>query len=420
MSLKPLGKCPNCGEWDTFVEEGKKEIGGKLKVIKLKDVKVKENLRINTGIEGVNRVLGGGLVKGSVVLLGGSPGVGKSTLFLQIANNLHDYGYKVLLVSAEESVYQVKQRAERLNINLDVEITEETNIDYVLNGAEDYDVIFVDSVQAVYTSDLNSPPGSISQVRFCADKLFKFSKTTNTTVLLSGHITKSGVIAGPKTLEHLVDVVLYLEGEKGNMLRILRAEKNRFGPTDEMAFFVMEEAGLVPIEDPSKYFYTPSDIPKIGVAYTITIKGNIPMVLEVQALVHNTFYPVPLRHSVGYDPKRLAIVLALLEKLLNYKFAKTDIYINIGGGIKTDDSFIDMAVCSSIISSLRNIPLDNAGIFIGEISLTGEFKSPINLEVRENEGKRLGFKRLYSPKPGRTLEWFEVKNLKDLNSIISP
>ena len=413
-AIKPLGKCPNCGEWDTFVREGEFKGKRKFEVKKLKDVELGEGFRIDTGISILNSVLGGGIFKGSVILLGGKPGVGKSTLFLQIANYLSRMGYRVLFVSAEESVYQVRQRAERLKVDSDIDITEEANLDTVLENAGNYDVLFVDSIQAVYTEDISSPPGSISQVRFCADKLFKFAKERGVSILISGHITKSGIIAGPKTLEHTVDVVLYLEGDKGGMLRMLRAEKNRFGPTDEVGFFTMEERGLFPVEDPSLYFYKPPEIPKVGLSYTVMMKGNVPIVLEIQSLVHYSYYPVPTRHSVGYDPRRLAIILALLEKVLNFKFAKMDVYVNVGGGIKVDDPFADMAVCAAIISSAKNIPFDNLGLFVGEISLTGDFRAPVNLEVREREGQRLGFKRLYSPAGGKFLELVKVGSLRDL------
>jgi DNA repair protein RadA/Sms len=306
-AIKPLGKCPNCGEWDTFIREGEFKGKRKLEVKKLKDVELGEGFRIDTGISILNSVLGGGIFKGSVILLGGKPGVGKSTLFLQIAHYLSRRGYRVLFVSAEESVYQVRQRAERLKVDSDIDITEEANLDTVLENAGNYDVLFVDSIQAVYTEDISSPPGSISQVRFCADNLFKFAKERGISILISGHITKSGIIAGPKTLEHTVDVVLYLEGDKGGILRMLRAEKNRFGPTDEVGFFTMEERGLFPVEDPSLYFYKPPQVPKVGLSYTVMMKGNVPIVLEIQSLVHYSYYPVPTRHSVGYDPKRLAM-----------------------------------------------------------------------------------------------------------------
>jgi len=413
-AIKPLGKCPNCGEWDTFVKEGEVRRERRLEIRKLKDVELGEGYRLDTGISVLNAVLGGGLFKGSVVLLGGKPGVGKSTLFLQVADHISRSGYKVLLVSAEESVYQVRQRAERLRVGLDIDITEEPNVDVILENAGNYDVICVDSIQAVYTKDLSSPPGSVSQVKFCADKLFKFAKEKGISILMSGHITKGGVIAGPKTLEHIVDVVLYMEGDRGNILRILRAEKNRFGPTEEVGFLTMGENGLSPIEDPSLYFYKPPEVPRVGISYTVITKGSVPIVLEIQSLVHYSSYPIPIRHSVGYDPKRLAIILALLEKVLNFKFAKMDVYINVGGGIKVDDPSADMAVCAAIISSAKNIPLDNMGLFIGEISLTGDFRAPINLDLKEREGQKLGFKRLYSPSGGKFLNLIKVSNLKDL------
>jgi len=420
-SLRFMGRCPECGEWETMIEEDDKKLKKfePLEISKLSDVRGYNKERLSTGISEVDRVLGGGILKGSVILLGGSPGVGKSTLFLQIAGKLRDQGYKVLLVSSEESVMQVKQRADRLNINQDIDITDEENLDKILqNLSKDYDVIFFDSIQALYTENLNSPAGSISQVRFCADKIFRFAKEKDVSVWISGHITKSGIIAGPKTLEHIVDVVLYLEGDKISSLRTLRCEKNRFGPVDEIAFLIMDEDGLKPINDPSYYFVSPSKIPKVGVAYTVITKGSLPVVIEVQTLVHPTFYPMPLRYSVGYDQKKLAIILALLEKKLGYRLARMDIYLNLSGNLKSDDPSMDMAVCASLISSIRNIPLDNSGVFIGEISLTGEFKKPLNFNILESEAKRVGFKRMYSPIQAEHLDWIKIEDISELAKFI--
>lgn len=420
-SLKFMGRCPECNEWGTMIEEDRKK-GKKfetLKISKLSDVEGYDKERLSTGISEVDRVLGGGILKGSVILLGGSPGVGKSTLFLQIAGKLRDQGHNVLLVSSEESVMQVKQRADRLKVNQDIDITDEENLDKILHSlSKDYDVIFFDSIQSLYMENLNSPAGSISQVRFCADRIFRFAKERDISVWISGHITKSGIIAGPKTLEHIVDVVMYLEGDKVSSLRTLRCEKNRFGPVDEIAFLTMNEDGLRPINDPSYYFVSPSKIPKVGVAYTVITKGSLPVVIEVQTLVHPTFYPMPLRYSVGYDQKKLAIILALLEKKLGYRLARMDIYLNLSGNLKSEDPSMDMAVCASLISSIRNIPLDNSGVFIGEISLTGEFKKPLNFNILEGEAKRVGFKRMYSPTPSEHLDWIKIEDLMELANLL--
>ncbi len=419
-SIKYYGRCPECGEWNTLMEQvvKSKTKGKDLRILKLGEVDRYGGERYGTGFGDVDRVLGGGILRGSVILLGGSPGVGKSTLFLQVAKHLFKLGLKVLIISAEESILQVKHRAERLGIFSDLDITDEENLDAVLENIRSYDVVFVDSIQAVYTESVGSPAGSISQVRFCTDKIFRLAKNNDITVLIAGHITKSGVIAGPKALEHIVDVVLYLEGERTSPLRILRSEKNRFGPTNETAFLIMTDRGLKPVDEPSTYFISPSSVPQVGVAYTVITKGSLPVVLEVQSLIHPSFYPVPLRYSVGYDQKKLAIVLALIERKLGIKLSKSNIYLNISGALRSDDTFMDMAVCASIISSVRNIPLDNSGIFVGEISLTGNFKPPANVDLRESEAKRVGFKRLYSPAGKGIIEHIPVRSLTDLEGAL--
>ncbi len=276
----------------------------------------------------------------------------------------------------------------------------------------------MDSIQAVYTEDVNSPPGSVSQVRFCTDRLFRFAKERNVSVFLSGHITKTGSVAGPKALEHIVDVVLYLEGERTSGLRVLRAYKNRFGPADEVAFFKMEERGLAPIEDPAVFFASPGERPKVGVAYGSTVKGSLRIVVEIQSLVNFTYYPVPVRHSVGYEHKRLAIVLAILEKILKLKLGKMDVYLKVEGGLSVEDPYADMAVMASVISSLKGIPLDNEAVFVGEISLSGDFKSPPDLDLRVAEAKRLGFKRVYAPVKEVSGSVLPVKDARGLLEVI--
>ncbi len=421
-SIKYLGRCPNCGEWGTLVEE--REVKGKEKatvpVLKLGDVREGAFSRLPTGIEGLDRVLGGGIVSGSVILLAGSPGVGKSTLLLQVAGNLTERGKRVLLLSAEESAAQVKVRASRMGIPGEVMVAEGENLDALLNSVpEGLDLIILDSIQAVYTDALNSPAGSISQVRFCADRLFRFAKGRDVAVVMAGHVTKSGSVAGPKALEHIVDVVLYLEGERGSPLRLLRAHKNRFGPTDEVAFFQMTDRGLEAIGDPSLFFASPGKASRVGVSYSVIARGSVRLVVELQSLVHYSYYPVPVRYSVGYDPKRLAIALALIEKKLNFKLGKRDVYLNVSGGLKIDEPYADMAIIASLLSSLRNFLLDNAGVFIGEVSLSGEFRSPPDLPLRVVEARRLGFKRLYAPteKGFEGMETVPVRTVEDLAGL---
>jgi len=421
-SLKYLGRCPNCGEWNTFIEKGKREDGRKteLQVKRLKDLEIPDLIRTKTDMEGVDNVLGGGLVKGSVILLAGSPGVGKSTLFLQIADRVSRHGEKVLIVSAEESALQVRQRAERMGITGDILVVEEENLDEVIEGLPTVSLLLIDSIQAVYTETLNSPAGSVSQVRFCADRLFRLAKRKRITVMMSGHITKTGHVAGPKTLEHIVDVVLYMEGERGSPLRILRSHKNRFGPTDEVAFFQMGERGLEAIDDPSLFFASPGDVAKVGVSYSVIGKGSLRLAVEIQSLVHHTYYPIPMRHSVGYDLRRLAIILALFEKKLNLRLGKRDVYLNVSGGLRVEEPYSDMAVAMALLSSIRNLPADNSGAFVGEISLSGEFRAPPDLPLRANEVRRLGFKRLYAPTKRKFsgLEVVPIFDLKDLSEVL--
>jgi len=423
-SLKYFGRCPNCGEWGTMVaekERRERRKGARLSVVRLGEVEEGRFVRFPTGTEGLDRVLGGGIVSGSVVLLAGSPGVGKSTLFLQVAAHLVKEGREVLLVSAEESAVQVKHRARRMGVPDDIMVAEGENLDGILSSVpEGTDVLMIDSIQSVYTEDLNSPAGSVSQVRFCADRLFRFAKERGVAVLMSGHVTKAGNVAGPKTLEHVVDVVLYLEGDRGSLLRMLRAHKNRFGPTDEVAFFQMTERGLIPIEDPTLFFASPGEWAKVGVAYGVITKGSVRLVLEVQSLTHYSYYPVPVRYSVGYDPKRLAIVLALIEKRIGVKIGKKDVYLNVSGGFRIDEPYGDMAVAASLLSSLKNLPLDNAGVFIGEVSLSGEFRPPPDLSLRVVEARRLGFRRVYVPTEKRFegVETVPVMDIKGLNDVI--
>ena len=420
-SLKYFGRCPNCGEWGTMKPEEEVERKGKVKekvpIVRLEEVEEGKFVRFSTGTEGLDRVLGGGIVSGSVILLSGNPGVGKSTLFLQVAGHLVREGRRVLLVSAEESAVQVKHRAKRMGIPGEVLVAEGENLDRLLSSVpKGIDVLMVDSIQSIYTEDLNSPAGSISQVRFCADRLFRFAKERGVAVLMSGHVTKTGNVAGPKALEHVVDVVLYLEGERGSPLRMLRAHKNRFGPTDEVAFFQMTERGLIPIEDPTLFFASPGKWAKVGVAYGVITKGSVRLVVEVQSLIHYSYYPVPVRYSVGYDPKRLAIILALIEKRLDIKVGKRDVYLNVSGGFKIDEPYGDMAVAASLLSSLRNAPLDNAGVFIGEISLSGDFRSPPDLPLRVGEARRLGFRRVYAP-TDRQFEGITLVPVKDIKAL---
>ena len=408
-SPKWIGKCPACGEWNTYVEEiiskstaGKVAIAGlemqKQKPILISDVEALSEPRIDTHNNELNRVLGGGLVSGSLVLIGGEPGIGKSTLVLQVVLNLK--GKKTLYVSGEESVQQLKLRAERLGFqNPDSYVVSETSLEQLFVHVQNVkpDVLIVDSIQTITTETIESSPGSVSQVRECAAALLKFCKTSGTPTLLIGHINKEGSIAGPKVLEHIVDTVLQFEGDQHHMYRILRPIKNRFGSTSELGIFEMQQSGLREVSNPSELLLTQNHEGMSGVAIASAIEGVRPFLIEVQALVSSAAYGTPQRSSTGFDLRRLNMLLAVLEKRAGFKLAQKDVFMNIAGGLKVNDPAIDLAVISAILSSSLDIAVENHVCMAGEVGLSGEIR-PINrMEQRIHEAEKLGFKKMIIP-----------------------
>lgn len=388
-SLKWLGKCPNCNEWDTFSKEelleGNRE-SKRVEIKRLDEIKYIKEERLETGIGEFDRVVGGGIIKGSVILLGGDPGVGKSTLALKIASN-----FKSLYISSEETLNQVISRTKRIGINSkDLYVVSESDLDSVINSINNnFDLIVVDSIQTIYSSEIPSLAGTISQVRTCSYKLLKLAKEKDISIIIIAQITKEGEISGPKSLEHMVDVVLYMETNEAN-LRILRSYKNRFGPTNEIGIFEMTERGLIEVNKPENYFISDINYAKPSIARSIVLEGLRPLIVEVQSLINRTYYPTPIRNSTVYDIRRLNMVLAVIEKYLNIRLRNYDIHLNIVGGIKVFDQSIDLAVALSIISSYKNFPLNPKLVFIGEIGLTGDIHRVYLPEIRKNEAKRLG------------------------------
>lgn len=412
------GKCPSCEQWNTFEEilnEPKRLKAGKAisdksvkdKIQSLEHIIHEDNGNRNpTKISELDRVLGGGIVNGSVILIGGDPGIGKSTLMLQIACNL--YGKKFLYVSGEESASQIKMRADRLGVKINnFFVLSETNLDTVHSAIEIErpDYIVIDSIQTVFLPELESSPGTVSQLRESTSYLIKIAKTTNIPVFIVGHITKDGTIAGPKVIEHMVDVVLQFEGERTHFYRILRGIKNRFGSTNEIGIFEMTEKGLKEVTNPSEVFLSQRNYGASGCVISSAIEGTRPILIEVQALVASTSYGVPQRTAMGFDYKRLSILNAVIEKKLGLFLNKHDVFLNIAGGVKIDETAVDLAVAMSIYSSAKDIPLDSETVIIGEVGLAGEIRTISSVEKRINEAEKLGFRRIILPK----------NNLKHLN-----
>ncbi|MDR2886057.1 MAG: DNA repair protein RadA [Rikenellaceae bacterium] len=405
-SPKWVGRCPSCGEWNTFAEEiiAKESGGGTRNVAAqftaerprpVREIEECAHERLDLRSPEVNRVLGGGMVPGSLILFGGEPGIGKSTLSLQIA--LRCEGLRVLYVSGEESPQQIKMRAVRLGAdNPECLVYADTLLENIIAQAEELrpHVVVVDSIQTVYTEALDSSPGSVSQVRECAASLLKYAKSTGTSVLLIGHITKDGTIAGPKVLEHIVDVVLQFEGDNNNIYRILRGVKNRFGATFEIGVFEMRSEGLIEVDNPSEILLSHYDEPLSGISVGASVDGIRPYLIETQALVSNAAYGTPQRSSTGYDPRRLGMLLAVLEKRVGMKMFAKDVFLNFAGGFKIADTGMDMAVVAAIISSYYDRPLAADTCCAGEIGLSGEVRPAPRSEQRISEAARLGFKRI--------------------------
>jgi DNA repair protein RadA/Sms len=405
-SPKWQGKCSSCGEWNTYTEElapdSKKVWKGSTaplsspnKPVPVHEVKIKSQQRISLNDGELDRVLGGGLVPGSLVLIGGEPGIGKSTLMLQVALNLPEL--KVLYVSGEESESQIKLRAERIGIKTETcYILSEISLEAVFLQIEALqpDILVIDSIQTLRTESIESIAGSISQVRECANSLMQFAKSSGTPIFLIGHITKEGSLAGPKVLEHMVDTVLQFEGDRHLVYRILRTHKNRFGSTSELGIYEMRGTGLRQVTNPSEILISQREEDLSGVAISSTLEGNRPLLIEVQALVSPATYGTPQRSSTGFDIKRLNMLLAVLEKRGGMKLNTQDVFINLAGGLRIDDPAIDLAICAAIISSYQEIPIPDKTCFAAEVGLGGEIRAINRLENRIAEAEKLGFNKI--------------------------
>lgn len=414
-SSKWLGKCPACQAWNSFyeqkiVETKNKEIKDKTISIpqKLNSYEAKETLRINTGFNELNRVLGGGLVKGSLVLLGGEPGIGKSTLILQICDKIKGDG-KVLYVSGEESAEQIKLRADRLNINNeDILFLGETDIDLVNEAIININpkLVIIDSIQTMYSDDITAAAGSVSQVREITSQVMRVCKSKGITTIIIGHVTKDGNIAGPRVLEHMVDTVLYLEGERYFSYRILRGVKNRFGSTNEIGMFEMKEEGMCEITNPSNILISERDDNPAGSCIVSSMEGTRPILVELQALTSQTVFGYPKRTANGIDFNRLSLLIAVLEKKAGLNLGSQDVYLNVVGGLKINEPSIDLGIMMATASSFKNIPIPKDMIIIGEVGLTGEVRRINLIEKRIKEAEKLGFKSCIIPESNK-------KDLKD-------
>ncbi|MFM8917327.1 MAG: DNA repair protein RadA [Bacteroidota bacterium] len=412
---KWIGKCPNCGEWNTYVEEviqqgpsqvpawrassSREDSGRQAMPQLLGEIEPDKLTRISLPGKELNRVLGGGLVPGALVLVGGEPGIGKSTLMLQIA--MRAKGMKVLYVSGEESEQQISIRASRIgSSNTDCYILTETNTQSIFKHIQSLkpQLVIIDSIQTLFSSDIESAPGTVSQIRGCAGDLLKFSKETSTPVFLIGHITKDGTIAGPKVLEHMVDTVLQFEGDRHHVYRVLRSTKNRFGSTAEIGIYEMASSGLSEVQNPSEVLLSHIDEQLSGIAIASTMEGLRPLLIEVQALVSSAVYGTPQRSATGFDLRRLNMLLAVLEKRCGFRLAAKDVFLNIAGGIKVEDPATDLAVICSVLSSSEDIALPARVCFAGEVGLSGEIRPVNRIDQRIREAEKMGFEKIYFSK----------------------
>ena len=421
---KWLGKCPECSKWNTFVEEiedrrskSNKEVfvidKSSSRPLNINSIETIKEQRFSTCINELDRVLGGGVVKGSLVLVGGDPGIGKSTLLIQVASNVANSGKKVLYISGEESASQIKMRAQRLGIQSDnLYIFAENNLSIIEAHLESVnpDLIIVDSIQTVFSPEITSAPGTVSQIKEGTSRFMKISKKMGISTFVVGHVTKEGSLAGPKVLEHMVDTVLYFEGERFNTYRLIRAVKNRFGSTNELGVFEMRELGLIELENPSKILIAEKPKDVAGSVIISTVEGTRPMLLELQALVSPTSFGIPKRTATGVDYNRVSLLMAVLEKRVGMQIQNQDVYINVVGGLKVNEPSIDLGIVMSIASSFRNIPIDGTVAITGEVGLTGEIRAVSFIEKRIAECKKLGFTKIVIPKSN----YEAVKDIKDI------
>ena len=432
---KWLGRCPSCNNFSTFSEEIVEKTNSKTntisatsKALDLESIAPISEVRTKTQIGELDRVLGGGIVQGSLTLVGGDPGIGKSTLLLQICQAVGNSNKKILYVSGEESVQQIKLRANRLNITTkNLLLLSETNFNIIENTIRELnpDLVIIDSIQTVFLEELSSAPGSVTQVRECTAKIMRIGKGENISIFIVGHVTKDGAIAGPRILEHMVDTVLYFEGERLASYRILRAVKNRFGSTNEIGVFEMRQIGLVEITNPSEYMLSGRPIGATGSSVTCSIEGTRPILAEVQSLVSYTTFNIPRRMATGMDFNRVILLIAVLEKKLSLQLGSYDVYVNLAGGIKILEPALDAAVACSIVSSYKNKPIDSKTLIFGEIGLSGELRAVSFCEKRVVEALKLGFETVVIPKDNlkevssiKGIKIYPVSNINELLKIV--
>lgn len=437
---KWLGKCPECMKWNTFVEEIEDKSSksnhretfvidkSSQKPININSITIKHEERFSSGINELNRVLGGGIVRGSLVLVGGDPGIGKSTLLLQVSESVAQSGKKVLYISGEESESQIKMRAERLNAKSEnLFIMAENNLNIIEHNLEgfDPDLIILDSIQTVFTPDIASAPGTVSQIKEGTSRFMRISKKMGISTFVVGHVTKEGALAGPKIMEHMVDTVLYFEGERYNTYRLIRAVKNRFGSTNELGVFEMSEKGLQELENPSKALISEKPENASGSVIVSTVEGTRPMLLELQALVSPTSFGIPRRTATGIDFNRVNLLLAVLEKRAGMQIQNQDVYLNIVGGIKINEPSMDLGVILAVASGFRNIPISGEVAVTGEVGLTGEIRGVSYIEKRISECRKLGFKKIIIPKSNyeavkdvKGIEIWPVENVRQAINMV--
>ena len=413
QSRKWLGKCPDCGEWNSLVEErarpaaaakGMAARGGfrlrEVKPVKFGEIESQDDARVSSGVTEFDRVLGGGIVPGSLILIGGDPGIGKSSLMLQVADKLSAQGARVLYVSGEESERQIKMRGERFGIEAaNLYLLPETNLERIFDEIERSEpgAVVVDSIQTVFSEKIESAPGSVSQVREVAGQFLMLAKNRTIPVFLIGHVTKEGSIAGPKALEHIVDTVLYFEGERHHNHRIVRATKNRFGAANELGVFEMTGAGLVPVANPSEMFLQERPQGVAGSVVTACMEGTRPVLVEIQALVAGSKYGTGRRMAVGFDVNRIALLIAMLEKRVGFQLLGDDVFLNVAGGLEVDEPAADLGVVAAIASSFKNLAVDPHTAVFGEVGLTGEVRGALQAQARAREAQALGFKKIVMP-----------------------
>ncbi|MBT8398921.1 MAG: DNA repair protein RadA [Rhodothermia bacterium] len=406
---KWMGQCNGCGGWNTLVEEFQRTavrtpVGPTLSAVgdehpkRLAEVSLDAEVRLRTGISEFDRVLGGGIVRGSLILLAGDPGIGKSTLMTVLGRHLGDT--VILYVTGEESLRQVKMRAERLEVDsASTHVLAQTNVELIAEATRELmpDILIIDSVQTLYRPDLDSAPGSVSQVRESASTILRIAKSLEVPTFIIGHVTKSGAIAGPRVLEHMVDTVLQLEGDRHHSFRILRAAKNRFGSTNEIGIFEMTSSGIREVDNPSEIFLSDRSEDVSGSAVVCSVEGSRPVLVEIQSLVAQTSYATPQRTTTGYDGRRLQMLLAVLEKREGLQLSGQDVFINIAGGVRLEEPAVDMGVIVATASSFRNVPVARRSVFIGEVGLGGEIRSVTQIGLRLREASKLGFDRAFVP-----------------------